>query len=68
MRDSNHTQVQSDILTIRGAVVRAKSEGMIVAENAVRRWVSEKRFPIRKSGNRTLIYYPQFLEYLRSGL
>lgn len=68
MRDSYHTQVQSDILTIRGAVARAKSEGMIVSENAVRRWVAEKRFSVRKSGNRTLIYYPQFLEYLRSGL
>lgn len=65
MSNTRITQSQSDILTIRAAVERAKAEGLVVSEYAVRRWIDEEELSVRKSGNRTLIYYPLLRDYLK---
>lgn len=57
----------SDVLTIRNAVLRARSENFDISEYAVRRWVAEGRLPVLHSGNRALIYYPSLLDFLRNG-
>lgn len=36
----------------------------ILSENAIRRLVKEKKIPVMYSGNRCLINYKTFLEYL----
>lgn len=63
----SHTPITSDVLTIRNAVLRARSENFEISEHAVRRWIAEGSLPVRRSGNRALIYYPALLDYLRSG-
>ncbi len=57
----------SDILTIRGAVQRAKSDGMPVSEYPLRQWVRTGAIPTRKAGTKTLIYYPNLTAYLQGG-
>ena len=53
------------VLTIREAVARAKSEGLTVAECAVRRWIKAGALPVRWAGTKALIYYPGFVAFLR---
>ena len=57
-------QQQTDVLTIRGAVARAKAEGLPVAECAVRRWIKTGALPVRWAGNKALIFYPRFVRFL----
>lgn len=54
-----------DVLTIREAVARAKAEGIPISETALRRWVKSGAVPIRKAGNKHLIYFPNLMAYLR---
>ena len=55
----------ADVVTIREAVARAKAEGIPVSETALRRWVKSGAVPVRKAGNKHLIYYPRLMAYLR---
>ncbi len=55
----------ADVVTIRGAVQRAKSEGLPVAECAVRRWIKCGEIPHRKAGRKILLYYPHLIKYLQ---
>lgn len=57
----------ADVVTIRQAVERARSEGLPVAECALRRWIKSGEIPTRAAGNKTLIYYPLLVEYLQCG-
>lgn len=54
-----------DVLTIREAVKRAKEEGYPISENCLRTWIRSGAVPVRKAGNKHLIYYPRILDYLR---
>lgn len=54
-----------DVLTIREAVERAKSEGMPVAEYTLRRWVRSGAIPSRKVGKKALLFYPNLIRYLQ---
>ena len=63
----NQSSLKSDVLTIRNAVLRARSENFDISEYAVRRWVAEGRLLVCRSGNRALIYYPSLLDFLRNG-
>lgn len=67
MNNTKTNQHQSDILTIRAAVARAKSEGFGVSEHALRQWIAQGLLPVHKSGNRVLIYYPNLIVFLRTG-
>lgn len=48
----------ADVVTIREAVTRAKAEGLPITENTLRRWVKSGAVPVRKAGNKQLIYFP----------
>lgn len=56
----------ADVLTIRETVNRAKAEGIGINESCLRRWVKCGAVPVRKAGNKQLIYYPNLLAYLRA--
>ena len=55
----------ADVLTIREAVVRARSDGLPVAECCLRRWIKTGALPVRWAGNRALIFYPGLVAFLR---
>lgn len=55
----------ADVLTIREAVARAKAEGIPVSETALRRWIKSGAVPVRKAGNKQLLYFPNLEKYLR---
>lgn len=54
----------ADVLTIREAVYRAKTEGLPVSEHTLRRWVKSGAVPARQAGNKTLLFYPNLVKYL----
>ena len=54
-----------DVVTIREAVARARSEGLPVSEYTLRRWVRIGVVPIRKAGAKQLLFYPNLVQYLR---
>lgn len=54
-----------NVVTIREAVQRAKSDGLPVSEHALRQWVKSGAIPARKVGQKFLLYYPNVLRYLR---
>ena len=55
----------ADVVTIREAVARAKAEGLPITENTLRRWVKSGAVPVRRAGNKQLIYFPNLERYLR---
>ena len=54
-----------DIVTVREAVARAKTEGLPVSEYTLRGWIKSGEIPSRKAGNKTLLYYPNLIKYLQ---
>lgn len=54
-----------EIVTIREAVARAKSEGLPISEYSLRGWIKSGEIPFRKAGNKTLLYYPNLIKYLQ---
>ena len=54
-----------DIVTIREAVLRAKSDGLPVSEYSLRGWIKRGEIPSRKAGNKTLLYYPNLIKFLQ---
>lgn len=54
-----------NVLTIREAVQRAKSEGIPVSEYTLRRWVKTGAVPVRKIGQKVLLFYPNLVKYLQ---
>ena len=59
----NATQ-PNNILTIRQAVQRAHADGLPISEGALRSWIRSGVLPVRKVGNRNLVYYPTLVAYL----
>lgn len=55
----------ADVLTIREAVTRAKSEGIPVSEYTLRAWIKAGLIPIRHAGCKQLVYYPNLVRYLQ---
>jgi len=55
----------ADVLTIREAVQRAKNEGMPVSEYTLRHWVKIGAVPVRKIGQKALLFYPNLVRYLQ---
>lgn len=54
-----------DVLTIREAARRSKSEGMPVSEYTLRKWIRQGVIPTRKAGTKVLVFYPNLVSYLR---
>lgn len=56
-----------NVVSIREAVQRAKSDGMPISEYSLRRWVKSGEIPARRAGAKTLVYYPNLVTYLQGG-
>ena len=54
-----------NVLTIREAVQRAKSDGMPVSEYTLRQWIRSGAIPVRKVGQKVLLFYPNLIRYLQ---
>lgn len=54
-----------DVLTIREAVQRAKTDGLPVTEYTLRRWIKTGAIPVRNVGNKALLFYPNLVRYLQ---
>lgn len=54
-----------NVMTVRGAVARAKEEGLPVSEYTLRIWIKSGFIPIRRAGCKQLIYYPNLVRYLQ---
>lgn len=56
-----------NIVTIREAVQRAKTDGMPISEYTLRQWVKSGAVPVRRIGQKALLYYPNLVRYLQCG-
>lgn len=54
-----------NVVTIREAVQRAKTDGIPVSEYTLRKWVRIGVVPARKAGTKMLLFYPNLVSYLR---
>lgn len=54
-----------NVVTIREAVQRAKSDGVPISEYTLRLWVKNGAIPVRKVGQKVLLYYPNLVRYLQ---
>ncbi len=54
-----------NVLTIREAVQRARDDGLQITEYTLRQWVRTGAVPIRKVGQKSLIFYPNLVKYLQ---
>lgn len=54
-----------DIVTIREAVRRAKSDGFPVSEYTIRQWVRLGVLPVRMAGSKALLSYSNLISFLR---
>ncbi len=54
----------TNVVTIREAVARARSEGLPVSEYTLRRWIKTGAIPIRNAGRKALLYYPALVRFL----
>lgn len=53
------------VVTIREAVQRLKADGMPVSEYTLRRWIKSGAIPVRKVGQKVLLFYPNLIRYLQ---
>lgn len=54
-----------DVVTIREAVQRARTDGLPVTEYALRKWLKAGAIPTRKVGQKALLFYPNLVRYLQ---
>ncbi len=54
-----------NVLTVREAVQRAKSDGLPVSEYTLRQWIKTGAVPTRKAGQKALIFYPNLVRFLQ---
>jgi hypothetical protein len=54
-----------NVITIREAVKRSKEDGMPVSEYTLRQWVKSGAIPVRKVGQKVLIFYPNLIRYVQ---
>lgn len=54
-----------DMLTIRQAVSRCKTEGLPVSEYTLRSWIKTGAVPTRIVGKKALLFYPNLVRFLQ---
>lgn len=54
-----------NVVTIREAVQRAKTDGLPVSEYSLRMWIRSGAIPTRKVGQKSLLFYPNLVRYLQ---
>ncbi len=55
----------AEVLTVREAVERSRAEGIPISEYTLRLWVRRGKIPVRRVGQKILIYYPNLIRYLQ---
>ena len=55
----------ANVVTVRQAVERLKTDGLPLSEYALRLLVKRGAIPVRYAGQNALIFYPNVLEYLK---
>lgn len=55
----------ASVVTVRQAVQRAKADGMPVSEYTLRQWIKSGAIPVRKVGQKALLFYPNLIRYLQ---
>ena len=56
---------RNNVVTIREAVQRTKSDGLPITEYTLRQWVRSGAIPTRKVGQKALLFYPNLVRYLQ---
>lgn len=54
-----------NVLTVRESVQRARSDGLTVSEYTLRQWIKSGVIPVRKAGEKSLIFYPNLVRFLQ---
>ena len=54
-----------NVVTVREAVRRAKSDGLPVTEYTLRRWIKTGAIPVRNVGSKALLFYPNLVRFLQ---
>ena len=54
-----------DMLSIRETVNRAKAEGLPISEYTLRLWIKTGAIPVRRIGQKALVFYPNLVRYLQ---
>lgn len=54
----------ADVMTISGAIERARAEGLPVTGYALRKWIKTGALPVRRIGRKALIYWPNLRAFL----
>ena len=55
----------ADVVTIRQAVERLKTDGLPLSEYALRTLIKRGAIPVRYAGQKALIFYPNVMAYLK---
>ncbi len=55
----------ADLVVTQEAVRRLDADGLPVSEYTLRRWIKQGIIPVRRIGNKALIFYPALVRYLR---
>lgn len=55
----------ANVLTVREAVTRAKSEGYPITEYTLRGWIKTGAVPVRRTGRKILLFYPNLVRFLQ---
>lgn len=61
---ATETAKLSDVVTVREALDRAKSEGLPISEYALRGWIKTGALPVRRIGRKVLIFWPNLRTFL----
>ena len=56
----------NDIMSVRETVKRAKADNLPISEYALRRLICENRINCVKIGRKSLLYYPNVVNYLKT--
>ncbi len=54
-----------NVVTVREAVQRARTEGFPISEYTLRQWIKTGAVPVRNAGRKILIFYPNLVRYLQ---
>lgn len=61
----NKGVLMPDVLTISESAQRARSDGLPVSEHTLRQWIKTGAIPVRKAGQKSLIFYPNLVRFLQ---
>lgn len=63
----NKNETFSDVATVARTYERLKADNIPVSMNALRCWVKQEKFPATFIGRKVLLYYPNVVEFIKTG-